>query len=67
MDFTFFPVFSYHIHKQIFKIIIGIEALPARFDRRGVLYPLQTFTQGRSVDFAKIPLFVEGNDDTFIM
>ena len=44
---------------------IGIEALPARFDRRGVLYPLQTFTQGRSVDFAKIPLFVEGNDDTF--
>lgn len=29
---------------------IGIEALPARFDRRGVLYPLQTFTQGRSVD-----------------
>lgn len=32
---------------------IGIEALPARFDRRGVLYPLQTFTQGRSVDFAK--------------
>ena len=42
---------------------IGIEALPARFDRRGVLYPLQTFTQGRSVDFAKIPLFVEGNDD----
>ena len=44
---------------------IGIEALPARFDRRGVLYPLQTFTQGRSVDFAKIPLFVEGNDDSF--
>ena len=44
---------------------IGIEALPARFNRRGVLYPLQTFTQGRSVDFAKIPLFVEGNDDSF--
>lgn len=32
---------------------IGIEALPARFDRRGVLYPLQTFTQGRSVDLPK--------------
>ena len=32
---------------------IGIEALPARFDRRGVLYPLQTFTQGRSGGFCQ--------------
>ena len=44
---------------------IGIEALPAHFNRRGVLYPLQTFTKGRSVNFAEIPIFVEGSDETF--
>lgn len=44
---------------------IGIEALPARFNRRGVFYPLQTFTKGRNVNFAEIPIFVEGNDEAF--
>ncbi|MDE5730511.1 MAG: DUF2520 domain-containing protein [Alistipes sp.] len=44
---------------------IGLEALPERIARRGVLYPLQTFTQGRQVDFSRIPLFVEGSDDSF--
>lgn len=29
----------------------------------GVLYPFQTFTAGRRVDFSAIPLFVEGADD----
>ncbi|MBO5893990.1 MAG: DUF2520 domain-containing protein [Alistipes sp.] len=27
---------------------------------RGVLYPFQTFTMGRKVDFSDVPLFVEG-------
>lgn len=44
---------------------VGIEALPERIARRGVLYPLQTFTQGRQVDFSRIPLFVEGSDEAF--
>lgn len=44
---------------------IGIEALPAHFNRRGVFYPLQTFTRGRRVDFTEIPIFVEGNDEAF--
>lgn len=44
---------------------IGIEALPQRLTRRGVFYPLQTFTRGRRVDFAQIPLFVEGNTEPF--
>lgn len=39
-----------------------IGLLPERFARRGVIYPLQTFTAGRRVDFAAIPLFVEGSD-----
>lgn len=30
---------------------------------RGVLYPFQTFTAGRRVDFSAVPLFVEGVDE----
>lgn len=41
----------------------SIEALPKRF-RRGVIYPLQTFTAGRRVDFAEVPIFIEGCDDS---
>jgi predicted short-subunit dehydrogenase-like oxidoreductase (DUF2520 family) len=31
-------------------------------DRYGVLYPLQTFSKEREIDFEKIPLFIEAND-----
>lgn len=37
---------------------VGCEALCG--ERRGVLYPFQTFTAGRKVDFSEVPLFVEG-------
>ncbi len=30
----------------------------------GVLYPMQTFSKSRPVDFSNIPCFVEANDDT---
>lgn len=30
----------------------------------GVLYPMQTFTQGKSLSFNSIPLFIEGNTPT---
>ena len=39
---------------------IGMEALGGQ--QCGVLYPFQTFTKGRRVDFSQIPLFVEGSD-----
>lgn len=29
----------------------------------GVLYPMQTFSKSRDVDFHTIPVFIEGNDD----
>lgn len=29
----------------------------------GVLYPLQTFTKSKKVDFSEIPLFIEASDD----
>lgn len=40
---------------------IAVEALGN--EKCGVLYPFQTFTKGRRVDFSAIPLFVEGSDE----
>ena len=36
-----------------------LTELSARIRKRGVFYPLQTFTSGREVDFHEIPLFIE--------
>lgn len=41
---------------------VPLESL-GRFARRGVFYPLQTFTRGRAVDFAGVPCFIEGSDE----
>lgn len=38
---------------------VPLAALPARFARRAVFYPMQTFTKGRRVDFSVIPVFLE--------
>ena len=40
---------------------VPLQALPAKFARRAVFYPLQTFTRGRQVDWAEIPLFIEAS------
>ncbi|MCR4920687.1 MAG: DUF2520 domain-containing protein [Bacteroidaceae bacterium] len=37
------------------------DVLPA--ERRGVMYPLQTFSRKRSVDFTEIPIFIESRTD----
>lgn len=42
---------------------VPLDALPAHIARRGVFYPLQTFTRGRAVDFAEIPILVEASDE----
>ena len=39
--------------------ILGFSATA----RLGVLYPLQTFTQGRKIDFSTVPVFIESSDD----
>lgn len=33
------------------------------FTHYGVLYPMQTFSKERKVDFARVPFFIEGNDE----
>ena len=38
---------------------VPLDAIPERFDRRAVFYPMQTFTKGRKVDFSRIPIFLE--------
>jgi predicted short-subunit dehydrogenase-like oxidoreductase (DUF2520 family) len=40
---------------------VGMEALLPFRENVGVLYPLQTFTKGRPLDYSRIPFFVEGN------
>lgn len=40
---------------------VPLDTLEA-FPRRAVIYPLQTFTAGRAVDFARVPLFLEASD-----
>lgn len=37
-------------------------SLLERAERYGVLYPMQTFSKSRTVDFSEIPVFVEGNN-----
>lgn len=32
-----------------------------RIKKYGVIYPLQTFSKNRSLDFSKVPIFIEGN------
>lgn len=35
----------------------------AHHPRHGVMYPLQTFSRAKPIDFDTFPIFVEGNDD----
>lgn len=39
----------------------GIDVLKGYARKTGVLYPLQTFTKGRRLDFGQVPLFLEAH------
>ncbi len=41
---------------------VALEVLPDMIARRGVLYPLQSFSKGFDVAFDNIPIFIEGED-----
>lgn len=41
---------------------ISIDVLACRGKNYGVFYPLQTFSKGRELNFAGIPIFVEGDN-----
>ncbi len=42
---------------------VPIDVLKKRFDKCGVLYPLQTFSFDVEVDFSEVPFFIEGCDE----
>ena len=42
---------------------VPMEVFKGKARNYGVLYPLQTFTQGKPVDFSKVPLFIEANNN----
>ena len=40
----------------------GLEVFPASIKRKGVFYPLQTFTEGRNIRFTDLPFLLEASD-----
>lgn len=43
---------------------VSLEALSPIDGKKGVLYPLQTFSKDAEVDVSKVPFFIEGSDKT---
>jgi len=41
---------------------IGLDVFPGHIARRGIFYPLQTFSWGRDIDFTDVPLLLESSD-----
>jgi predicted short-subunit dehydrogenase-like oxidoreductase (DUF2520 family) len=41
---------------------VSIEIFEGKAKNYGVLYPLQTLTRGKPVDFSNVPLFIEANN-----
>ena len=39
---------------------VGVGELSSAITHRAVVYPLQTFSKARSLEFSKVPLFIEG-------
>jgi predicted short-subunit dehydrogenase-like oxidoreductase (DUF2520 family) len=41
----------------------GLDIFPEKIIRKGIFYPLQTFSKGRKVSFFDLPLLLESSDD----
>jgi predicted short-subunit dehydrogenase-like oxidoreductase (DUF2520 family) len=41
---------------------LGLNLFPENIKRRGVFYPLQTFSRERKVDFTNLPILIESSD-----
>ena len=41
----------------------GLDIFPEHINRRGVFYPLQTFSEDRKIDFLSLPFLIESSDD----
>jgi predicted short-subunit dehydrogenase-like oxidoreductase (DUF2520 family) len=43
-----------------------LDIFPSRISRRGIFYPLQTFTKDRDVSFKNLPFLLESADDNIL-
>jgi len=41
---------------------MGLDVFPEEITRKGIFYPLQTFSKGRTVSFKDLPFFIETSD-----
>jgi predicted short-subunit dehydrogenase-like oxidoreductase (DUF2520 family) len=41
----------------------GIDIFPEHINKRGVFYPLQTFSENRKIDFSSLPFLIESSDN----
>lgn len=41
---------------------VGLDVFPAHLRHTGVIYPLQTFSHGRKLNFRDVPFFLEASD-----
>lgn len=44
----------------------GLEIFPHHIVKRGVFYPLQTFTEGREIDFNGLPFLIESDSEASV-
>lgn len=42
----------------------GLDAFPGKIMKKGVFYPLQTFSHERDLNFSEIPFLLESNDES---
>jgi len=42
---------------------IGLDIFPEQDNPKGIIYPLQTFSQGRDVSFIDLPFLIEASDE----
>lgn len=43
---------------------LGLDIFPGHILRKGIFYPLQTFSKNREIDFSNLPFFIEASDGT---
>ncbi len=41
----------------------GLDIFPGKIKRKGVFYPMQTFSPGRVIDFKELPFLLESSDE----
>jgi predicted short-subunit dehydrogenase-like oxidoreductase (DUF2520 family) len=41
----------------------GLEVFPDKIEKKGIFYPLQTFTHGRNIRFKDLPFLLEASDN----